>query len=90
VLRAVPVGRRWLERQFVAQIGRTPHEEIMLARINTARQLLSKSDLTIDAVAQRCGFSNTNTFYAAFRKSAGEAPGAYRRTVLYGPRHNDG
>ena len=36
VLHAVPVARRWLERQFLSQLGRTPHDEITRVRIETA------------------------------------------------------
>src|SRR5581483_3121436 len=37
VLREVPVGRRWLERQFTVQLGRSPHDEIARVRIETAQ-----------------------------------------------------
>ncbi|HEX8340883.1 MAG TPA: substrate-binding domain-containing protein, partial [Tepidisphaeraceae bacterium] len=40
VLRHVPVGRRWLERQFTAKLGRSPHDEIMHVRVETAKRLL--------------------------------------------------
>ncbi|MBC7783868.1 MAG: substrate-binding domain-containing protein [Burkholderiales bacterium] len=88
VLRAVPVGRRWLERHFVEQLGHTPHDEMMLVRINAAKQLLGKSNMTIEAVAERCGFAGLNTFYSAFTKAVGTAPARYRRAVIYGPSIN--
>ena len=79
VLRAVPVGRRWLERQFVAHIGRTPHDEITRVRVETAERLLLRSELNIMEVASKCGFTDTNSFYKYFRRMTGATPAAYRR-----------
>jgi LacI family transcriptional regulator len=84
VLRAVPVGRRWLERQFVSQLGRTPHEEITRVRMETGQRLLSQRDLSIAEVAERCGYSGDKNFHAAFRRLLGTTPAAYRREVLRG------
>jgi LacI family transcriptional regulator len=86
VLRHVPVGRRWLERQFVAQLGRTPHDEIVRVRIETAERLLQKSDLDMLEIASRCGFAELKSFYLAFRKHSDTTPAAYRRSVLISGR----
>lgn len=84
VLRVVPVGRRWLERQFVAQLRRTPHEEIARVRIETGQRLLRRSDLDMRDIARKCGFAELKNFYAAFRKVAGTTPAVYRRKQLFG------
>jgi LacI family transcriptional regulator len=86
VLRAVPVGRRWLERQFVAQLGRTPHDEIIRVRIETAKRLLSQEDLNIAEVAARCGYASDKNFHATFLRAAGVTPAAYRRDARRGAR----
>ena len=86
VLRHVPVGRRWLERQFVAQLGRTPHDEISRVRIETAQQLLQRPELNMLEIASRCGFAELKSFYLAFRKVSDTTPAAYRRTSLVGIR----
>lgn len=84
VLRHVPVGRRWLERQFVRYFGRTPHEEIARVRIETALRLLKMSNLDVIDISGRCGFSELKTFYTAFRKATGTTPAAFRRQQLIG------
>ncbi len=84
VLRFVPVGRRWLERQFVAQLGRSPHEEIARVRIENAQRLLQRPELGLEEIASRCGFTEHKTFYQAFRRITGTTPAAYRRTSISG------
>ena len=83
VLREIAVGRRWLERQFVAQLGRTPHDEIIRVRIDTARRLLLRPEFGVMQVAERCGFSKVQ-FMRAFRQQTGTTPAAYRRSALGG------
>jgi LacI family transcriptional regulator len=84
VLRAVPVGRRWLERQCVAQLGRTPHDEIARVRIEAAQRLLLRSELNMLQISSRCGFAELKSFYVAFSKVTGTTPAAYRRKALLG------
>jgi LacI family transcriptional regulator len=79
VLHAVPVGRRWLERQFLSQLGRTPHDEITRVRIETAKRLLTQSDMTVAQITGRCGYIGDNNFHAAFRQLTGTTPAAFRR-----------
>jgi LacI family transcriptional regulator len=83
VLREIPVGRRWLERQFVAQLGRTPHEEIVRVRIENSKRLLLRPEFGVVHVAERCGFSKVQ-FMRAFRQLTGTTPAAYRRQALRG------
>lgn len=83
VLREVAVGRRWLERQFVAQLGRTPHEEIVRVRIDNAKRLLVRPEFGVVHVAERCGFSKVQ-FMRAFRQLMGTTPAVYRRQTLRG------
>ena len=83
VVREVAVGRRWLERQFLAQLGRTPHEEIVRVRIDNAKRLLLRREFGVFHVAERCGFSKVQ-FMRAFRQLTGTTPAAYRRQALPG------
>jgi LacI family transcriptional regulator len=85
-LRAVPVGRRWLEQQFAAHLGRTPHEEITRIRIETAQRLLIEPDLTVNEVAGRCGYAEIKSFYRAFRKVTNTTPVAFRRARITSPK----
>jgi LacI family transcriptional regulator len=86
VLQHVPVNRRWLERQFVSQLGRTPHDEIARVRIETAQRLLQRSEMDMFEIASRSGFAELKGFYSAFRKLTGTTPAAYRRSALIGAK----
>ncbi|MBC7785410.1 MAG: substrate-binding domain-containing protein [Burkholderiales bacterium] len=82
VLRKVPVGRRWLERQFVSKLGRSPHDEILRVRIEVAKRLLKQPELTIPDIAARVGASAVQNFCRTFEQAEGVTPAAYRRTVV--------
>jgi LacI family transcriptional regulator len=88
ILRHVPVGRRWLERQFVRTLGRNPHDEIMRVRIDTAKRLLLEPGLTLTDIAERCGFAVQQNFGRAFAQITGQTPGAYRRAAKRGSGEN--
>jgi LacI family transcriptional regulator len=92
VLNHVPVGRRWLERQFAGTLGRTPHDEIIRVRIDAAQRLLMQPEISLDEIASRCGFSAYQNFIRTFRQVTTLTPAAYRRTALRGTRAaaNDG
>ncbi|MGN6504989.1 MAG: substrate-binding domain-containing protein [Tepidisphaeraceae bacterium] len=79
VLRHVPVSRRWLEKQFETILGRGPYDEILRVRIEPAKRLLAKTQLKIDDLPGRCGFSAVQPFRRAFLRATGTTPGAYRR-----------
>ena len=79
VLRHVPVGRRWLEQQFVQRLSRTPHEEIIRVRMEIAQRLLGEPEMTNSNVARQCGFSTVQSFIRAFHQCVGTTPGAFRR-----------
>jgi LacI family transcriptional regulator len=81
VLRQVPVSRRNLERQFVSKLGRTPHDEIMHVRMESAKRLLQRLDLSLPDVAYKCGFSAASNFSRAFVQTQGMTPAAFRRSA---------
>jgi LacI family transcriptional regulator len=84
VMREVPVNRRWLERQFMAKLNRTPHDEIVRVRIERARRLLLESDENIERIAARCGFVAVQSFGRVFRLTTGTTPAAFRRANYRG------
>lgn len=86
VLKYVPVGRRWLERQFVTRLGRTPHDEIMHVRIEAAKRMLLQPELKIAEIAQRFGSSAIQNFNRAFEQSVGKTPAAWRNDARRGTR----
>ncbi len=79
VLRHVPIARRRLEKRMSAELGRTPHQEILRVRIETAIRMLTETDFPLMHIAQKTGFSAIQNFSKAFRTHVGQTPAAYRR-----------
>ncbi len=82
LLRAVPIGRRRLERGLRRVLGRTPHQEIRRVQMDRARSLLVRSDLTVEEVAQRVGLTRAH-FAKVFGESVGCSPHAYRKRYRF-------
>ncbi|MGI9472243.1 MAG: substrate-binding domain-containing protein [Rubripirellula sp.] len=74
------LSRRSLEHRFKKLIGRTPHEEIQRVRINGVKRLLSETQLSIAAIAERCGYEHGEYMTAVFRRVTGQTPSDYRRS----------
>lgn len=78
VLKLAPGSRRQFEAKFKKLIGRTPHEEVTRVRINRVKELLSGTDLTLEAIAERTGFKHAEYLSVAFKREAGISPGRFR------------
>jgi LacI family transcriptional regulator len=79
LMEVIPVNRRFLERRFREHLGRTPLQEIRRVRIETAKKLLSETDLAMPAIARRSGFSNAERLSSVFHSMTGMTPTQYRR-----------
>lgn len=77
--RAAGVPRRSLERAFRAALGRSPLDEIRRQRVARAQELLAHSDLPLEQIASRTGFSGPDRLGVVFRQVAGVTPGSWRR-----------
>lgn len=77
--RAAGLPRRSLERVFRTALGRSPLDEIRRQRIARAQELLAHSDLPLDQIASRTGFSGPDRLGVVFRQVAGVTPGSWRR-----------
>ena len=81
VLKPLSLSRRSLEHRFKKLIGRTPHEEIQRVRINSVKRLLSATELSIAAIAERSGYEHGEYMTAVFRRMTGLTPTEYRREL---------
>lgn len=80
VLAVVAVSRRSLERRFREVLRRGVGEEIRRVRIERARDLLSKTDISVAQVASSSGFSEPKHLSTAFRRECGLTPTEYRNS----------
>jgi LacI family transcriptional regulator len=78
LLQAVPVSRRVLEVRFRQHLGRTPLKEIHRQRIERAKQLLIRTDSTVESIALQSGFTNKVRFTDIFKRQTGQPPAEFR------------
>jgi transcriptional regulator GlxA family with amidase domain len=74
------VSERHLTRLFLREVEDTPGRFVRRARTEAAAQLLTTTDLTMEAVASRCGFGTPETLRQAFQSRYGVSPSHYRAT----------
>jgi AraC-like DNA-binding protein len=65
-------------RQFRATYGETPYAYLMTRRIERAKALLRRGDLSVTEVCVAVGCSSLGSFSARFTQLVGETPTAYR------------
>ncbi|GAB3692091.1 AraC family transcriptional regulator [Nocardiopsis oceani] len=78
---AARMSRATFARRFTALAGQPPMAYVAWWRLNTARGLLRDTDLPVEAVAARVGYTSPFAFSRAFRSAYGAAPGRYRRSL---------
>jgi len=83
------VSRTTLEMRFKAGLGRLPGEEMRRQRMTRACDLLSSTQLPINAVGRRVGYNSAQLFSEAFRRAHRMTPLNYRemqRSRTFGPK----
>jgi len=78
ILREVPVSRSSLERKMRKLIGRSPNQEINRVRLEAVKRLLAETDLTLDVIANRCGFGHVQYLSTLFKAEHDMTPGQWR------------
>jgi LacI family transcriptional regulator len=67
-----------LRRRFKAALGRTVHEEIQRARVESAKHLLISTDWTFKRIANQSGFCSVQHMSTRIRQATGYTPREYR------------
>jgi AraC family transcriptional regulator len=65
-------------RLFRQATGRTPHQYVIMCRIERAKRLLKETTLPIIDIGHQVGFTDQSYFTAVFRKHVATTPKAYR------------
>lgn len=65
-------------RRFRATYGETPYAYLMTRRIERAKALLRRGDMTVTEVCMAVGCTSLGSFSARFTEVVGETPSAYR------------
>lgn len=69
-------------RQFRSRTGFSPHEYIILHRIDEAKALLHGTDLSVKEIAFRTGYHSEVNFITSFTDKTGVSPTAFRKTPI--------
>ncbi|WP_206951333.1 helix-turn-helix domain-containing protein [Trinickia acidisoli] len=74
------MSERSFLRRFKSQIGITPSEYLLRARLDASCSLLVATDLPVDKIARRCGVGSGDGLAKIFRKRLSISPTEYRIT----------
>ena len=75
---------RTFARRFLASTGTTPYRWLLRERVQLAQRLFEMTDLPVDSVAHRSGFSTAANLRQHFGRALHTSPQAYRRTSRTG------
>ncbi|SDJ01637.1 GlxA family transcriptional regulator [Nonomuraea jiangxiensis] len=71
---------RSLNRQFQEQVGTSPLQWLLRARVERAQELLETTGLPVEVIAERVGFASGAVLRRHFTRHAGTTPQTYRHT----------
>lgn len=80
VAQSVGLSRSTLDRRFREHIGRTVDEEMRRVRLLRAKELLARTDWTVQRVAHESGFGNEQYLSVVMRKDTLLTPAQYRQS----------
>lgn len=66
-------------RVFKQQTGFSPYEYVLLTRLNKAKYLLQKTEMSVAAIAYETGFNSESNFICFFTENEGLSPGKFRK-----------
>ena len=81
VARHVAMSQRNLARRFSAALSVTPVQYILQCRIEQAKRLLARPNLSLRRAAIETGFSDETVFRRAFKQVTGQAPSSWRALI---------
>lgn len=64
---------------FKKEIGMNISEYVLQERVNMAKEMLTKTDLTVGSIAASVGYNNFSHFSKMFKKATEINPKDYRR-----------
>ena len=79
VAREVQISPFHFIRQFEALFGLTPHQFRMQSRLDQAKYLLAKGELSVTEVCMEVGSSSLGSFSDLFARRVGSTPSDYQR-----------
>ncbi len=81
IARHAGMSTRSFSRRFRAQLGTTPLQWMLTARVRRAQALLETTRLTVEQVALQVGFESAVTLRERFARELSISPRGYRRAM---------
>lgn len=78
----VQLSRFHFARTFKKTIGLPPHQFLLQSRIERAKLMLLRENISVVEISERLGFANQVRFCEAFRKVTGSTPSYFRRAQI--------
>lgn len=79
VLQHVLVSRTALQNHFRDTLGQSIHDVIVGIRVDRAKELLAQSKLSLQDIAERCGFKHVEYLRSVLKQRTGWTPAQYRK-----------
>lgn len=76
------ISSSYLSSLFKKEVGQTLTDYIAERRMELARNLLSRTKLQVQTVAQHCGIMDVHYFSKLFKKATGMTPKEFRQSVI--------
>jgi transcriptional regulator GlxA family with amidase domain len=77
----VAMSVRNFERVFTREVGRTPSQYVLQARVEAVRHQLERTDRGLKQIAAVCGFGSADVMRRCFSRFVGVTPNQYRGTL---------
>lgn len=77
---AINLSPSYFHSLFSATCGITPHDYLIECRLANARELLCATALSMDEIAQKCGFGSQQYMANVFQRHLGISPGKCRKS----------
>lgn len=72
----------YFTRAFKERLGTSPMNYLIKFRVEKSKELLQKTDLKINNISRRVGFTSSQRFNSAFKKILGLTPSEYRKKFI--------
>jgi AraC-like DNA-binding protein len=83
------LSRMYFAGQFLAATGYRPHDYLLHQRIESAKSMLSSTDMPLANVALSVGFQAQAQFSTVFKRITGQSPARWRRAIRRGCQFAD-
>jgi AraC-like DNA-binding protein len=83
------LSRMYFAGQFRAATGYRPHDYLLYQRVESAKSILSTTDIPLAEVALSVGFQAQAHFSTVFKRLTGQSPARWRRAIRSEPQFPD-